>query len=110
MTRFTKKAFTLVELLVVIALLGGILTFAVPAIANAKTKSSTAQAQANCNLLNGFARAIREQYLSNAGTIGSDKVAALEAYYDMGYLDRPISIKYVVFSDGFWAIDPVSIN
>lgn len=108
MKRSTKNAFTLIELLITVALLGTVVAFAVPAIADARQKAIIAQAQAVCNLLNGFAREIREIPASSPGTLSSSgNEAALQDYYDKGFLDRPISIKNVTFeSGGLWVVVP----
>jgi len=101
-----SNAYTLVEFLIVVAVIGIIVSFAVPAFAEARTNAILGQAQAVRSQLNSFAQQIRNEFQSNAGTIGSDKNAALLAYQNMGFLSTSVDISNVDFASGVWVLDP----
>ena len=106
MPHFAQKAFTLVELMIVVAILGTVITLAVPAVTSARTNAVIAQGDAVRTQLNYYAQDIRDKGQSSPGTTNSDKVAALANYYALGYIDRPISIENVAFRSGVWVLDP----
>ena len=104
-----KQAFSLVELLVVIALVAIILPFATTAIYDARTNAVLTQAMALRVRLNDFARQMRNdyaQYGETPGTIGSDKEAALATYYANGFIAGTIDLRNVDFINGVWVADP----
>lgn len=102
---FSRQAFTLVEILVVTAIMSVILGIAAVALRDARTNASIAQGGGVARNLNEIAMRARFEYLDGAGTHGSDKDAALTWYQNAGFVDRPVDIVNVDFVNGIWLID-----
>lgn len=98
------KAFSLIEILVAVAIVGIVIGFGYPALLSAREDAELRTAEANAGLFNRFATEMRMEYLSGPGTVGNNKEAAFAEYMGRGYLQRPISIERLEFLDGQWLI------
>ena len=106
MKKPTQSAFTLIEVTVVVAILGLILAFAVPAVVSALRGSQATGGEAAVKTLNEAAIRARLKDMLGPGTVGSDKVAALDWYLDQNLIQntkRP-DISDINFLYGFWSV------
>ena len=104
MKKPTQSAFTLIEVTVVVAILGLILAFAVPAVVSALRGSQATGDEAALKTLNEAAIRAKLKDMLGPGTIGSDKVAALDWYLDQNLIQntkRP-DISKLSYSFGQW--------
>lgn len=81
-----KRAFSLIEILIVIAIVGIILSIAVPAMNNSRTESIQTAASANAKSLNDARTRAILKGDTNSVLSGNDAVAAAQYLIDQGYL------------------------
>lgn len=97
------RGFTLIEILVAIAIIATITAFAVPAISSAIRNSRNERADANTKAFNQAASRARFKELVGAGTYGSDKQAAVDWYIAQNFTpDRDYKVDWNSYINGIW--------
>lgn len=81
-----KKAFSLIEIIITVAIIGIILAIAVPAMNNSRTESLQTAASANAKSLNEAKIRATLQGDTNSVLTGNDAAAAAQYLIDQGYL------------------------
>lgn len=104
MQKKKPSAFTLIEVLFVLFIIGLVLSASVPAIYRAFTDAKSTQAVANSLTLNQAAERARIRGLSGPGTFGSDKAAALSWYFSNQIISQSLQVSLVniSFLNGAW--------
>jgi prepilin-type N-terminal cleavage/methylation domain-containing protein len=100
----SASAFTLTEMLVTVAIMAILVGFAIPGLNAAKKEAQQTQINANLRNLNMFASQMRSAGITNVGSSGNDKEAALNFYLQRGFIQggkRP-EIGNLKFEDGIW--------
>lgn len=103
-----SRGWTLVEILIVIAIVGLLLGFAIPAMNTAISSARKTQTDTTLRLLNTISSQTRQAGMTNAGNSGSDKIAALQYYKSQNWLrtEKDPDISNLLFEDGVWRAMP----
>lgn len=102
----SSRGFTIVEISVVIGLLATLIAIAVPFALDSFEESKRTGAKATMKVLNEAAQRAKLEGLSGAGTEGSDKVAALNWYFDQSLVPNvpEANIEPLFYLSGRWGI------
>lgn len=101
-----QHAFTLVEIVIVVFIVGTIISFLIPAMESARKDALTMKAEATVSQLNLAAQRLRIKGEPGVGTYGNDSMAALNFYLDNGYIqkERGVDLFGVNFVNGTWEL------
>ena len=99
-----KKAFTLIEILVAVAIIAMVLTLAVPSVVGLMAQNKEAYDEAAAKTLNQAAEIARFKEMVGPGTYGSDKEAALTWYLSENLIqkNKPVDISRLEYLYGYW--------
>ena len=100
----TQSAFTLIETLVTLLVIGLILTFAVPSLLDARRNSVNTGSEAAVKTLNEAAVRAKLKGLVGPGTVGNDKVAAYDWYEQLNLLGniKPLNLDPLYYAMSVW--------
>ena len=97
-----RRAFTLIELLIVVAIIGILAAIAVPNFLNAQIRAKIAKSQSGLRTY----RTIQSTYLLDQGDIPGHCHGCAEhcPYINMGYINEPLADPFVVLADAVYPL------